>query len=278
VTTSKVGGFVYALIRPRGEGNDPDEVEKVEFNEKQQEKVNEIVEKRLAQERRQAASKFEELKTRFDTTMAELEEAKKVASKAKPGSKGKEDADSDVDALKAQLDELRGLVTAKGKEAEQYKKTVLDKEEEVKKFQLSERQLRKEVAINAAAGKINFFDLEAVRVLTDKFVQWSDEHGKFIVIRPEDKQPRLNASLEPMTLEEFYSEYASKNPFLVRGDVKPGAGSSQSPLKPGGVRFELHEIFGPKSSAAKAVELKKSSPEAYKRMKQQAIEEGLIAG
>jgi hypothetical protein len=275
VTTSKVGVFVFSMFGPLGEAAGGED-DKVVFDEKQQAKVNEIVQQRLAQERKQLMDKYDKLKTDFDSVKSELDEAKTRSAKAKT-SKEKEGADDDVEALKSQLDELKGLVTSAKSEAEQARKEAKARERELESARNTEKQYRKEVAISKAAGKIAFFDINAVRKLTEDNIEWSDEHGKFIVLR-EDKQPRLNSSLELMSLEEYFTEWSVKNPWAVRSDVKPGAGSTQQQQRSGVARYELTEIFGPKSDARKAMELKKSAPDAYKRMKSDAIEAGLIAG
>jgi hypothetical protein len=79
-------------------------------------------------------------------------------------------------------------------------------------------------------------------------------------------------------LEEFYTDYAAKKPYLVRGDARSGTGSSEtktSQLSNNG-KYEVSQIFGKTSIPALANKLAKENITEYRRMKEIAKSNGLI--
>lgn len=155
---------------------------------------------------------------------------------------------------------------------------IAEGQREVLKARSEAQTVRTEVAITNAASKVPFVDLGVVLKLTKDQVVLDPDTGRFNVLN-DAGTPRLNASFEPMSLDEFYNDFAAKNKYLVRGSVLPGTGSSESTrtnLSSNG-RFEVVEIFGAKSSGAKAAQLMKSDPSEYQRLKIVARSAGLIA-
>lgn len=88
--------------------------------------------------------------------------------------------------------------------------------------------LRKRSAQREAMGDLFLPQArKAVEVMTDNaglgITVEQDKTGNYIV--REKGQIKLNASLEPMTLSEFYAEFAVKNPKMA--NVHSGSGSRQ---------------------------------------------------
>src|SRR5581483_11429597 len=136
---------------------------------------------------------------------------------------------------------------------------------------------RKQVTITSEAVKHNFINTEQVLKLTSDNIKWDDAQQRFIVYG-EDGRERYNSQYEPMTVGEFLAEFAQNNKHLVRGDVRPGAGSSESARSGlNGQRYELKQIFGKESNSALASKLMKEDPKMYRAMKEQARAQGLIA-
>lgn len=274
-TIHKVGSFSYAGFSPRGEEEGKG---KPTFNEEQQAFINELIKTKQGEAARELRTQLEETRNQFTTLQSELNEAKqRLQSATTP--KQKQEAQGDIDALKTQLEEARTHATSAKTELENLRKQVSEKDRAIAQAKEEAMNVRKQVAMTSAASKVNFFDVGDVIEVTQKFVKWDDQRGKFIVTY-ENGQERMNASFEPMSLDEFFNEYAAKNPYKVRGDVKNGAGSSES--QRAGVsnngKFTVEQIFGKNSNGQLANELYKTNKAEYMRMRQIAVESGLLAG
>jgi hypothetical protein len=103
-----------------------------------------------------------------------------------------------------------------------------------------------------------------------------DDSGNLQVIDPATKTPRLNADFTPMSISQLAAEFAAARPYLVYGDVKPGAGSSEEQRVFRQPPVPINRIFGRGSSAKAALQLKQENPEEYARLKRSAKEQGLI--
>ena len=76
------------------------------------------------------------------------------------------------------------------------------------------------------------------------------KEGRFVVLDDEG-EPRVNADGQPFTVSQLVREYTQSRPWAVRGDVKPGAGSTPSQGVPT-TTVKMQDIFGPKSDGALA--------------------------
>lgn len=257
-------------------GLETQEEKKVTFTDEQQALVNKLIQQKQGEAAREVRTELANTKAQLDTLATELAEAK--AKVAAAGTKsGKKEAQEDVEAIKAQMEEIRtshkALQTELERASEQIKardKLVLDAKNETV-------NVRKQVAIQAAASKQAFFDVNDVLTQTQNSIKWDDAKGRFVVLG-ENGAARTNASLEDMTLDEFYAEYASKKPYMVRGDVKSGTGSteaSRSGLTANG-KYEVTQIFGKGSDAALANRLAKENINEYHRLKSVAKSMGII--
>lgn len=239
---------------------------KITFTPEQQERVNELIKDAMGRAGKEAREEAARLREEQKSVKGELEKLQEELKKAAAGGGKASD-----DELKAEVERIKNLHTeektrlqsqaeAQSKEAKQYK----DKFED----------LRRKIAIQTAAAKHNFVDVNVVMKLTEDAVQWDSERGAFVVM--EGGVARMNSSFEPMSLEEYYAEYANKSPYLVRSDARSGNGSSESNAS-NGSKLKLTDLFGPDSSGKLANELAQSNPAEYRRLREQARQQGLIA-
>jgi hypothetical protein len=128
--------------------------------------------------------------------------------------------------------------------------------------------------LRAAVGTTTFFDPELASQILRSSIKIVE--GKPVVIG-QDGQPRLNASFDPMSPAELAQELAASKPFLVRGTVGPGLGSSQRSDAVSHERIPLESIFGRGSDGGAANRLAMRSPKEYQRLKLAAREKGLIS-
>jgi hypothetical protein len=162
-------------------------------------------------------------------------------------------------------------------EVEHWKKESQTAAEATKAAQAQALEIRKEHAISSAAQRVGFIDLDDVVALTGRLIKYDEELKKFVAIT-DNGQTRMNAAYEPMSLDEFFSDYAAKKRHLVRTDVLFGSGateSSRSGIASSG-KYVIADIFGPKSNGAKAMALFKENPAEYKRLKEEARKQRLV--
>ncbi len=137
--------------------------------------VNANIEVRLARQRKQHGAEIADLKRRHEAELTALRE---------------ELAPSD-DVVRHLKDEVTALTTAN-------------------------YAVRKSAAILAAAQQAaDFVNIDEVRQLTERFVEYSEEHRDWVIRLP-NKGIRLAASGRPMSLFQFYFLYANEKPYLVR--------------------------------------------------------------
>lgn len=195
-------------------GADSDKDKKpVQLTPEQQEHVNTIFNSRFAK----ITAKFEE---QINAQKAELEtfKATKDADKEKD-----KDKDKDDDGIKK---EFKGLL-----EAERNKTKLAEVErqksvQEAKEAREEAMKVRKEVAIARAATKQNFYELDVVSNMIWDKVEFDADSNTFVV--KEGGVIKQNSSMVPMTLEEYLTDFASKRPYLVNGDVKGGSNSTDN--------------------------------------------------
>lgn len=245
---------------------------KITFTDEQQQKVEQIVDKavgRVAQNLRNELSAREQRIAELEAEVARARE-----SRPAPGSKG----DKKLEDLEATIEEMRRAGQSKAEEAERYKNEALQKAREVELARQESVAIRKTQVIHYAASKHNFVSLEAAQKLTQDSISYNPESGKFEVLN-ENGKPRLNASMEPMTVDEFFNDFAAKNKYLVRGDLSSGSGSSESmrPSLAKNGQFEVTDIFGPKSNAKLANDLALKDMPEYRRLRAIAVQSGLLA-
>ncbi len=213
---------------------------KIEFSPEQQSKVDELI--RSAMGRAGSEAKATAAKAEADAATARAEGL----------------------ALKAELATLRG-----------------DKEELAKVTQTIQQEnirIRKAQVIAEAAAKLGFFNPSQVAKLTDSEVVWNSDKKRFVIVA-DDGSERLGIDGNGLTLDAFYRDFATANPHLIRGDVKPGIGSreAQQPShKTLGEREKLAKLFGKGSDSRACNLLAISDPAEFKRQRYLAKHYGLI--
>lgn len=250
------------------------EIQAVTFDEKQQEKVNALIREKQGEAAREVRAMNAALEAEKTSLASELAAAKAALAKATPANKGK--AAEDVAELHAQMAEMKVASQTALQELENTKRLAADKVREALEAKSETLKVKKEVAMHKAVSKLQFVDPSMVQKLTDDSVKFDEAKGKFIVIS-ESGTEKLNSSMEPMSLEEFYKDFAANNPYLVRAEARGGAGSSQSQsgLSSNG-KYELKQIFGKGSNPGLANKLALENPQEYQRMRAAAKENGLV--
>lgn len=248
---------------------------KITFTEEQQAHINKIIQERLGRQEQSHQTQLTTFETTLQGLKVELQETKEKA-KANPGEK--KEGKAAIEELERQIAEVKAANKPLADQLQTLQTQMTEKDKLILKSKQEAVNIRKEVAIAKAATPVNFMSLEVAMKLTADSIKWEESKGKFVVIG-ENSQERLNSALEPMSLEEFYQEYAAKNPYLVRGDTKSGTGStsgSRSNLSNDG-KFEVKQIFGKESNAVFAQQLKRQNPAEYARLKEIAKSSGLIS-
>lgn len=254
--------------------------EKVTFTPEQQARIDEIVKESMGRAGRektqQAEARVAELSTKVTTLEQELADAKQAVKTAKtPGDK--QAAKEDLEAVQAQMAEMKSASDSQRQELERTKKLMSDREAELVKAKGEVSDVRKQSAIQSSASKFGFVDPNAVAKLTGDSIKYDDNLQRFVVYG-DSGALKQNAAYEPMTLDEFYNDYAAKNPWTVRSDFKPGLGSSQSSKTAlSGSKYDVTQIFGKKSDSQLANALAKEDIKEYHRLKTVAKAQGLIA-
>lgn len=248
------------------EGNAP-----ITFDERQQIRVNALLKTEKEKAARAAAASYESDKADY---IRQIDELKKKAQPHSPAAKGGED---DPEVLKGRLEEYKSLVEAEKNNVKRFQLEAKQKSDEALTAREEARSVQKRIAMTNAATKANFFDVEDIVELQEKKIKWDADTNSFFVIG-EHGQPRLNSAMEPMSLDEFFSELATKKKNWVKGNITPGLGSTPSQGfnidSLGTVKPE--SVFGPKSNAKLATELKRQDPIKYAQLRKIAVAQGLL--
>lgn len=237
----------------------------VVFDDAQQSKVNAIVLREKANLERKLQSTFETEKADF---LRQIEELKKP--KPSTGRPGEEDAE----ALKGKVEEFKNLLETEKSRAKRWEEEAQAKAKEALIARSEAQLVQKRIAMSSAAAAAKFRNPEHAVSLSESNVKWDADHNKFIVLG-DHGQPRMNNALEEMSLEEYFKDFASKNPYMVQGSVIPGFGTTPGagPVDSG---VKVEEVFGKGSSAVLAQQLKRSDPVRYAALRKVALAQGRI--
>jgi len=118
---------------------------------------------------------------------------------------------------------------------------------------------RLENTILAKAASARFVDPNQAALLLDK-VDLLDADGA-------PDSAKIAAAVQSL---------ADRSPWLVKGEVKPGSGSSPAQSVPADAP-KLEELFGRGSNAKKCNELAIKNPSLYRTLRAQALRKGLVA-
>jgi hypothetical protein len=171
--------------------------------------------------------------TRFATIKAKHEaEVKRLADELAAKGAVKTEAELEAERLEAEKnkgkdkDQYKALIDAEKAKAEKFRLQAEQAEKKAKDSEGDVLKVRKEVAIAKAAQKQNFFELDVVMKMTQDNIVWDDDSKGFVIM--ENGVVKENSSLKPMTLDEYFGSFAAQRPYLVNGNVKGGAGSTES--------------------------------------------------
>jgi hypothetical protein len=206
--------------------------EKVTFDARQQEKVNDLIRKAQGRAAR-------ELREELARVQLELAAVKQTAPQADQGTQM---LATELAATKAERDAL----------ARERQDTNIT---EHLRRAAGDQFVNQDLAVNLMRQNVRVVD------------------GKPVVIGP-DGNPRMNASLDQMTLQDLATELTVQHPYLARGTVRPGTGST--PASTGVPPVQLDKLFGKGSNAAEINRLALHDPEKFRRLRRQARQEGLI--
>lgn len=203
----------------------------VTFDDKQQERVNQIVQERLQRQEANLKKQFEtQLSTKESELQKQIDELKSAASGEGNGgnngtnNNGGTKADELKAAIEAQFKQLLEAEKAKAANAQ----TLAEKMKQEKESAIKDAyRIRKEVAMRRAASEAaNFYTIDDVLALTDAQIEFDTDANDWVI--KENGVVKQNSELKPMSLTEFYEQWAQARPYLVNGDVKSGAGSSEN--------------------------------------------------
>lgn len=266
---------------PDDNNQDQNNNQKVTFTPEQQARIDEIIREAQGRAASEVRAELDTTKRQLQEIQAQLLEARTALEQARTSNNSNNrqsnNSNADVEALQAQIAEMKNARQGIESQLQSLQQQLAAKDREVAAAKDREMNIRKEVALSKAAGKIGFVDLGSVMKLTADLVKYDEATGRFVVVN-EQGQVRLNSAYEPMSLEEFYQEFAAKNPWTVRSDLKPGVGSTESQRSglSGDGKYTVEQIFGPKSNAALANKLARENKAEYRRLKTIAQESGLI--
>lgn len=225
---------------------------KVEFTAEQQDKVNKLIQDGMGRAAKEAKEQLAAIVKEKEELAAKVEELNK---QVKPGEDVNKvlEAQRVVESLKEQMRAIRETATLKEQEAQQAKTQA----HEMSKMYALEKSI---------AGR--FIDPEMIISSTKDQIGWDEAFQRWVVKNPEGS-PRMNASLEPMSLDEFFEEVATKKPWAVNANFRGGTGASKSG---GGLvgKYTADELFGAKPNVQAAIELMRTNPAEYKRLKAQS--------
>ena len=138
---------------------------------------------------------------------------------------------------------------------------------------LAERQERAIVdRLRKVAGDRFVDSALALRLLREEVQLASD--GSLRVV-DEVGVDRRNETLDPMSIEDLIADFADRKPFLVRGSVMGGTGSTESQGQRPVDREMLSRYFGPKANGKLANHLAQTDYKKYKQLQKIAKEQGL---
>jgi hypothetical protein len=254
--------------------------EKIQFTDAQQAYIQTLIDRAVGKAGapyKKKAEKADVLEQKVTDLSNELEDARKLLKLAKSPA-DKEEAKESITNLQNELEEVRKAQKNVLSENDNLKKLVLDKEKLVEETNKRMIETRRENRIKLAMRDIPFIDKELVEEWTKKFIQYDPDIDDFYVVSDKGTTPRLNASMQPMTPEEYYHQLAHEKKHWVDGELKFGVGSGESNRSGfGGRKYTVAEVFKNPGSAKLAMKLKLENRAEYDRVRELAVADGTLA-
>ncbi len=256
-----------------------EENQKVQFTPEQQAKINELIAdaqgraaKDIKAENEQLKAKVSEFATIETSLKTKVEELNKKFGK----NTNVQDGDEDLTVLKQTIAEQKRVLEEEQRKFESFRSGPFsEKEGRIKQLQQELLDTKRDTVLSQAANQIGFVDVKDVISLTRHMIEWDETRSSFI-IKNSDGSPRMNSAMDPMTPQEFYQEYATQKPHLVRADARAGTGGSETKVGLGNTTLKIEDVFGAKSSMTAANKLMTENPELYRSMRVKARSLGLI--
>jgi hypothetical protein len=194
---------------------------KIEFSPEQQAHIQKLFDQRFAAISTKKEAELKPLQDENAELKKQLEEARKTTPHVDPVITKTPDAEREQ-TLQLLKNEQQQTLAAK---------TAFDREKErADRIESVNAEILKNQAIRDAASHLEngleFHDLPMVIELVKNSIFLDKDSGAYIVkVNGIVKQ---NSALMPMTLTEYFMEYAAARPYLVKSQVKGGAGSKES--------------------------------------------------
>ncbi len=184
----------------------------------QQELVNKQIQARLKRQESQLASQFNTtLEEKMNALRAEL-------APATPATPAAEDGDGKISEKEQEFrKQQRALIEAEQNKARALELQKKQVETQLQQLQEQVRSMQKGNAIREAMSGISWLKAGDVERLTSDMVEYDDALKSYVV--KENGVIKETAALEPMTLSEFYSDFAQKNSWYVKSDALSGTGA-----------------------------------------------------
>src|SRR5208337_4135073 len=120
---------------------------------------------------------------------------------------------------------------AQEKENSKNLKGLLDASKQEKEKIIEEnKKILKDQAIAEAASTlpngVEFHELKTVKKLVEDDITFDSDVNQWVV--KENGVTKMNSSLLPMSLGEYFAAFAASRPYLVKGTVKGGTGAAES--------------------------------------------------
>jgi hypothetical protein len=216
-----------------------------------------------------------------NTTDETVTMSKDALNKLITSKMGKAGADARAEAEKLRLENQRLKEVAAGQgsqdELERVRGELASSKLEQAAILEASVKRQRDLVIAQESSKHGFIDVDTLQRWTRQNLRHNATTGSFEVIA-DDGTPVLNAAQEPISVTDFFADYASKKLWLVRGSVKSGGGGTSSSGTPAPTTLPLSHYFGPGSNASAVNALSINRPSEYRRMRLEAIRQNLIAG
>lgn len=196
--------------------------EKIEFTEAQQAHIQKLFDTRFASISTKKEEEVTAAKAETARVAKELEDLRKKVPTV--------EAPPTAHASTEEKEQMAALLRSEQSNT-QAAKTAWEKEKErADSLAAVNSEILKTQAIHAAASNLEnglvFHDLPMVTELVKRSIVLDKDTNQYVV--KINGVVKMNKSLQPMTLPEYFMEYATQRPYLVKSQVKPGSGSQES--------------------------------------------------
>lgn len=219
-------GAVGSEATDGAQGDGDSEDSQPRFTQKQ---LDEVVGRRLEQERRKWDRDFKQKLDEALKARAAESQSQSSAAESKDRPKGKDEGTiprSEYDHLKSQLEKAH-------KEALTEKDQIIAQKDKQIEVLLDEKR---HTAIIAAVAPLSPVNAKQIAKLVNDQVGFDEDGG--IVVLSASGQPRYGKDGNYMTVDEFMVEFAKANPHLFKAEVTTGSGS-RGGAAPGGNKQNL---------------------------------------